>query len=910
MHLPCCPDQKALLEYVVGTLSEDDAERLEGHLSACPGCVDAIASLEGHSDTLLDALRTRSETHPREILSDPVLREAVDKARAMRPGSPAPTCAGDLALIDPLADPSAREQFGQYRVLERIGQGGMGTVYRAVHRRLDKPVALKVLPTAEARSAEMAARFEREMLAIGRLEHPNLVRAYDAGESADGRFLFLAMELVEGEDLGKWVKRRGPLPVAEACEIVRQAAVGLDYIHRQGLVHRDIKPSNLMLRSDGTVKVLDLGLALLGERQRDELSGCGRLMGTLDFMAPEQARDSHEVDPRADVYSLGCTLYLLLAGKAPYAGGTETQVLLAHQQAPVPSLRGTLPEVSDALDAVCRKMLAKRPEDRQPSMAEVIAELDAALGRAPAPASAEVESAKAPTDAVPEACPRRKPPFWSRRAKRLAAGFAALGAVALLAVVIYLRNSDGTSTKIVAPDGSEVTVEYPDSRQPAPGQHRPPPAAAEAPRTPAGSPQYQGTVKFDLDVRDFPPHRVIVQIDNDAYVGAELTAPVSLRAGDHTVSVKDGDEEIHRLTFIVAPAERQVIRLIAPDRRAAEWALSMRGSVEIQPLRGDVKEVKRSADLPDSRFRLIRVVVDYNPDLKGDDLENLSGLRNLDSVTMRGSAGLTDAGFKYIEDLTSLTEIDFASSPNLSDAGCAYLTKLKNLKVVFLYNCPLSDRGLHALRFAENMELLCLHNTQVSEEAIIEFVTSHKKLASMGFDGTAFGNRALAKIASCRRLQKLDVNRTHVTDEGLRHLVGQDSLWWLGIGGTRVSREGLSAAFRGLPKLRILLLRGLPWFSGADIETLRPLQNLETLDLRETAITDRGMHDLLQFKNLTYLSLERTSVTDAALEELVKLPKVRVITLIGTKVTEAGLAKARSALPQCVFAMKPTEPLF
>jgi len=130
--------------------------------------------------------------------------------------------------------------------------------------------------------------------------------------------------------------------VAEACEIVRQAAVGLDYIHRQGLVHRDIKPSNLMLRADGTVKVLDLGLALLGERQRDELSGCGRLMGTLDFMAPEQARDSHEVDPRADVYSLGCTLYLLLTGKAPYAGGTVRDAGLAKAKAAIPQCDFTL----------------------------------------------------------------------------------------------------------------------------------------------------------------------------------------------------------------------------------------------------------------------------------------------------------------------------------------------------------------------------------------------------------------------------------------------------------------------------------------------------------------------------------------------------------------------------------------
>ena len=158
-----------------------------------------------------------------------------------------------------------------------FGGGGMGMVYRAVHSKLGKPVAVKILPVERMQRPDAVARFEREMKAIGKLEHPNVVRAFDGGETADGRLRFLVMELVEGVDLEKVMQRMGPLDILNACEIVKQAASGLAYVHRQGHVHRDVKPSNLMLTSTGRVKILDLGLALLGGAMSDTLTGCGRV---------------------------------------------------------------------------------------------------------------------------------------------------------------------------------------------------------------------------------------------------------------------------------------------------------------------------------------------------------------------------------------------------------------------------------------------------------------------------------------------------------------------------------------------------------------------------------------------------------------------------------------------------------
>jgi tRNA A-37 threonylcarbamoyl transferase component Bud32 len=289
--------------------------------------------------------------------------------------------------------------LGSYVLLDKLGEGGMGAVFKARHWKLGRLVALKVIRAERLGSASAVRRFRREILAAAQLEHPHIVRALDAEQVGD--VLCLVLEHVAGTDLKKRVQQHGPLPVGVACEYVRQAALGLQHAHDKGLVHRDVKPSNLLVTADHTtVKVLDLGLARLDRPATDEPSSTmtreGMVVGTSDYMAPEQALESHTVDIRADIYSLGCTLYFLLAGQVPFPGGSMAQKLLRHQSQQPRPIEQVRAEVPPAVAAVVRKAMAKEPEERYQTPAELAAALAAiALETDPSPAASDTGQALA-----------------------------------------------------------------------------------------------------------------------------------------------------------------------------------------------------------------------------------------------------------------------------------------------------------------------------------------------------------------------------------------------------------------------------------------------------------------------------------------------------------------------------------
>jgi serine/threonine protein kinase len=302
--------------------------------------------------------------------------------------------------------PSKPLLLSNYLLLEQIGSGGMGRVFKALHQRMERVVALKLLHERSLGSAEAVERFHREVKAAARLHHPHIVTAFDADE--DHGLHFLVMEYVDGPDLGKLV-HQGPLPLEKALAYVAQAARGLEYAHAEGVVHRDIKPANLLLSSKGAIKILDLGIARLaaamdpaGASTHPELTQAGAILGTVDFMAPEQAIDSKTADHRADIYSLGCTLYFLLTGSAPFEGKNVIEKIVAHRECEVPSLAARRPDAPPALNELVRWMMAKSPENRVPTMAEAAQALEALLEQAGPSWSADFElhsTVSAPQDA-------------------------------------------------------------------------------------------------------------------------------------------------------------------------------------------------------------------------------------------------------------------------------------------------------------------------------------------------------------------------------------------------------------------------------------------------------------------------------------------------------------------------------
>ena len=264
--------------------------------------------------------------------------------------------------------------LGTYKLLRPLGKGGMGMVYLGEHHVMKRQMALKILPSHALRDKRRIERFKEEARASAQLDHSNIVRAYDFNES--GGKLYIVMEYVDGIDLHQAVVRDGVMAIPAALDAIYQAASGLAHAHERGIIHRDIKPSNLMLRSDGVIKVSDMGLARIGWGPADGDGDKRRLTGTADFIAPEQALNSKTVDARADIYSLGCTFYFLLTAKPPYQGQSMAQRLAKHQTAPIPDVRKLRKEVPAPIAQLISRMLAKKPADRPASAVELRAQLE------------------------------------------------------------------------------------------------------------------------------------------------------------------------------------------------------------------------------------------------------------------------------------------------------------------------------------------------------------------------------------------------------------------------------------------------------------------------------------------------------------------------------------------------------
>ncbi|MCM2372111.1 serine/threonine protein kinase [Aporhodopirellula aestuarii] len=359
------PTRAELHSYGLGQLSPDKATAIEMHIRECEPCCETIANLSSN-DTFVELLQ-EAEQLPADQIGD-------------HEGVPIKPSSSSEDIPVPLAE------HPRYEIVGLIGRGGMGNVYEARHRKMERTVALKVINREFVRKTEAVDRFHREAKTAAQLSHPNIVTAYDADNAGD--YHFMVMEYVDGVDLSRIIKDRGALPVTEACKYIRQAATGLHYAYEQGMVHRDIKPHNLMVTADGTVKILDFGLASLApEVVSDanagevlgELTTAGTVMGTPDYISPEQAEDARQADVRSDIYSLGATLYHLLSGRPPFDDGSVTQKLNSHAQVEPERLESLRDDIPVELSTIVTRMMAKDPEERFQTPAEVAAALESLL---------------------------------------------------------------------------------------------------------------------------------------------------------------------------------------------------------------------------------------------------------------------------------------------------------------------------------------------------------------------------------------------------------------------------------------------------------------------------------------------------------------------------------------------------
>ena len=430
------PTHDELTAYGLGKLHPPESVAIETHIADCEECCETLHDLG--NDTFVDLVRE----------SNALQFDSVD-AGMIGLGEAGNETVSDL--------PSELTNHPRYRVVELLGKGGMGNVYKAQHSLMNRTVAVKVIDRQIVKNTQAVERFQREVQSAAQLAHANIVTAYDAEQAGD--LHLLVMEYVPGDNLADVVKREGPLKVEHACNYIRQAALGLQHAHDSGMVHRDIKPHNLMVTGDEQLKVLDFGLATLADRSlssdagelkksdaASNLTSAGSIMGTPDFISPEQATDASAADIRSDIYSLGCTFFYLLTGRPPFSKGTALDRIKAHSEQEVESIESIRDDVPPELAEVLRRMMAKKPSERFQSPAAVADALapfvDAhrttpASGRAPENATMGHRSWWAPTILQSAAL----------------AGFAFV-----LAGIIYVTTNNGTLEIDSADDSVEVVI--------------------------------------------------------------------------------------------------------------------------------------------------------------------------------------------------------------------------------------------------------------------------------------------------------------------------------------------------------------------------------------------------------------------------------------------------------------------
>lgn len=755
--------------------------------------------------------------------------------------------------------------LGNYVILDMLGQGGMGTVYKALHRRMNRIVALKVLPSSLSRMPDALARFQREVQAAARLHHTNLAAAYDADEASG--IHFLVMEYCDGPNLSSYVKEAGPMPLAAAVRLMAQAARGMWAAHQQGVVHRDIKPGNMIVTNEGRLKILDLGLAQLrgdtSEENASDMTQTGRVMGTVDFMSPEQARNAKSVDARADVYSLGCTLYFLATGETPAPNGSVAAKLLWHQTQTAPPLRTKVPAASEALETTLSMMMAKEPDERQASMLEVAQQLEACLADMPegqqeiSLVGLSLPAYDSPSTFGNTSIGRRTiveghnetiigsdtvrtlqkeqgetdPPSTS--GNWIAIGGVALSIAAVLfAAYFFLAGGSGAADAVlvlqvdqgaaeVVIDGKEKQLAPSTPSQPlelklTPGEHR------VVIRKNGFTPQER-----TVDLRRDQPTRLSIQL---AAAGAPLAT--------NTKPMVPPSSTTPTTPTIPGPPPTPPTPVFAHEA-ACSWVFALGGKVTAVTTTGREIVATSLEQLPAEPLEVLSIHFD--------------------------DRGVTDTDLESLELAPGLRQLSLAGTP-ITDAGLLQVAKLKQLAQLSLARTKITNKGLESLARLSQLAELDLSQTKITDQG-------------------------LPRLVPLPRLEKLYVADNTLSDTGIEQLSAVKSLRLLVASGTMLTERGHASLTTSLPQLE------LTW-DGADMQRAVALALLEkgarlsVTDSRGSATTSVARREDLPPGRLKVLKVDLASnrtVTDDDLKQLIALSDLESLSIAGTKITPVGI---------------------
>lgn len=670
---------------------------------------------------------------------------------------------------DPKTIDRLNQQLPEYEILELLGVGGMGAVYKARQLRLNRIVAIKILPTESWLNRKFAQRFLREAEVLANLQHPAIVSAHDAGE-VDG-MLYLVMEYVEGVDLATSVRESGPVDVEHAVAWTIQAAKGLQYAHRQGVIHRDVKPSNLIVSGEDRARILDLGLARSHDDRADSLTEHGQVMGTVDFMSPEQAADARTADQRSDVYSLGCTLHYLLTGRPLYQAESFVGKIDAHRHVPVPSLRDAVPSVSRDLDVVFQRMVAKRPEDRLESMLQVIAELNAATNSLTADSQIDIGSKGIASTAV-----------------RLVL----LAVVVLCGLAVYRIQTDNGTLVVKLDETAREQIEarlknggvvVVDKRNGTRWTIKP----NESRKTPGGSYEIQPTEGLLLTVAneagvEFDTHEFKIRRNDQLVVLVKAAPTPSAEPAADVAGNADPPKPPKVPTGPAASREAAGILLRAGCRIAVQAA--SRGEIECRVI----------DDLPDEPFTVSAIF--EGPRMSRPDLIRLADLLAPSEELLIGGVVDIDSTLQIVSKAKALKSLVIHAKPGQAGFRHVNATGLHHLAVGAT---NLTDADFN--RFTRVVDLCVTDSDRLSGD----FLKQMPELEAVQLINVASTtNATLAHFVGLEELQQVSLDRCRqVDDAGINQLHGLKGLKGINLNGTSVTAEGVERLRRALPDCNV-----------------------------------------------------------------------------------------------------------